>query len=384
VITLSAMAGLLAQMPAGALIDRTRNKRGVVVAAAVAVTLSCVALPFVQGFALVAATQSLAGVAGAVFPPALAAITLGVVGPRAFARRIGRNEGFNHAGNAAAAALAAGTTYLFGPVVVFWIMAGLALASIGAVLAIPASAIDDDAVRGLGKASGGPRREQEEPSAWRSLLTCRPLLVFAALMALFHLANAAMLPTVGQKLTHVVGSGHATSLIAGCIVAAQCVMVPVAVLVGRKADAWGRKPFFLAAFGVLALRGLLALHPVGQSLLAAGRAAAGRDGGRHLRRAVSRGGGGPDPGHRPLQRQPGRGGHRPGHRRRAERHAGRHGDRGRRLFGRLSGAGHGRGLRLPRVSAADAGNAAGARARPAQAVRLRRSRRIGSLGRRIG
>jgi MFS family permease len=76
-------------------------------------------------------------------------------------------------------------------------------------------------------------------------------------MALFHLANAAMLPTVGQKLTHVVGSGHATSLIAGCIVAAQCVMVPVAVLVGRKADAWGRKPLFLVAFGVLALRGLL-------------------------------------------------------------------------------------------------------------------------------
>jgi MFS family permease len=160
VITLSAIAGLLAQTPAGALIDRTRNKRGVVVAA---VTLSCVALPFIQGFALVAATQSLAGIAGAVFPPALAAITLGAVGPRAFARRIGRNEGFNHAGNAASAALAAGTAYLFGPVVVFWIMAGLALASIGAVLAIPASAIDDDAARGLGEASGGPYGSRRNP-----------------------------------------------------------------------------------------------------------------------------------------------------------------------------------------------------------------------------
>ena len=78
-------------------------------------------------------------------------------------------------------------------------------------------------------------------------------VVFAALMACFHLANAAMLPSVGQLLTRVVGQDYATSLIAGCIVAAQCVMVPVAMLAGAKADAWGRKPLFLVAFGVLAL-----------------------------------------------------------------------------------------------------------------------------------
>jgi MFS family permease len=34
-------------------------------------------------------------------------------------------------------------------------------------------------------------------------------------------------------------------------------MVPMAVMVGHKADAWGRKPIFLAAFAVLALRGVL-------------------------------------------------------------------------------------------------------------------------------
>jgi MFS family permease len=34
-------------------------------------------------------------------------------------------------------------------------------------------------------------------------------------------------------------------------------MVPVAVFVGAKADAIGRKPIFLAAFGVLAIRGAL-------------------------------------------------------------------------------------------------------------------------------
>ncbi|MFC0408782.1 MFS transporter [Roseomonas elaeocarpi] len=259
VITIAAIAGLVAQTPAGALIDRTRHKRAVVVAAALAVTVSCLALPFISGFYAVAATQSLAGIAGAVFPPALAAITLGVVGPKAFSRRIGRNEAFNHGGNAASAALAAVTAYAFGPVVVFWIMAGLAAASIGAMLLIPARAINDDLARGMGEEQDG-KDGHEEPSAWKALLTCRPLLIFAALMASFHLANAAMLPTVGQKLTQVVGKDHATSLIAACIVAAQCVMVPMAMLVGARADRWGRKPIFLAAFGVLALRGLL--YPV--------------------------------------------------------------------------------------------------------------------------
>lgn len=253
VMTIAGLAGLLAQTPAGALIDRTRHKRAVVIAAALMVTASCLLLPFISGFYAVAATQSLAGMAGAVFPPALAAITLGVVGPRAFARRIGRNEAFNHGGNAASAALAAGTAIFFGPVVVFWIMAGLAVLSIGAMLMVPASAIDDETARGAAPGGGA----EEQPSGWRALAGNRPLLVFAALMAAFHLANAAMLPSVGQLLTRVVGKDHATSLVAGCIVAAQCVMVPVAMLVGAKADVWGRKPLFLAAFGVLALRGLL-------------------------------------------------------------------------------------------------------------------------------
>ncbi|UPG74573.1 MFS transporter (plasmid) [Roseomonas gilardii subsp. gilardii] len=257
VITIAGIAGLLAQTPAGALIDRSRHKRAIVIIAALAVTLSCLALPFISGFYAVAVTQSLAGIAGAIFPPALAAITLGVVGPRAFSRRIGRNEAFNHAGNAASAALAAVSAVFFGPVVVFWIMAALAVLSIGAMLTIPAQAIDNDLARGLEHGGAAGRPDGEEPSGWRVLLACRPLLVFAALMACFHLANAAMLPSVGQLLTRVVGQDYATSLIAGCIVAAQCVMVPVAMLAGAKADAWGRKPLFLAAFGVLALRGLL-------------------------------------------------------------------------------------------------------------------------------
>ncbi|WP_406856075.1 MFS transporter [Alsobacter sp. KACC 23698] len=254
VMTIAGVAGLVAQTPAGALIDRTSRKRSVVIAAALAVTLSSLALPFIGSFAAVAATQSIAGVAGAVFPPALAAITLGIVGPQAFARRIGRNEAFNHAGNAVSAGIAAACATLFGPVVVFWLMALLAVLSIGATLLIPAAAVDDAVARGLDHSAGGAA---QAPSGWRTLLENRLLLLFAVLAALFHLANAAMLTSVSQLLSKLAGKESATSMVALCIVAAQLVMVPVAMLVGARADRWGRKPLFLTAFGVLAVRGAL-------------------------------------------------------------------------------------------------------------------------------
>ncbi|MBO1021954.1 MFS transporter [Methylobacterium sp. SD274] len=254
IMTIAGIAGLIAQTPAGALIDRTNHKRAIVIAGALAVTASCLLLPFVTNFYLVAATQSVAGIAGAVFPPALAAITLGVVGPKMFSKRIGRNEGFNHAGNAVSAAIAGSTAYFFGPIVVFWLMAVLAVLSVGAMLMVPAKDIDDDLARGLDESAeeGG-----EQTSGIRALLQNRTLMLFALLAAIFHLSNAAMLTSVGQLLTKLSGKESATSLISVCIVAAQFVMVPVAVFVGAKADAIGRKPIFLVAFGVLAIRGVL-------------------------------------------------------------------------------------------------------------------------------
>jgi MFS family permease len=42
-----------------------------------------------------------------------------------------------------------------------------------------------------------------------------------------------------------------------CIVAAQAVMLPIALLVGYKADTWGRKPLFLAGFAILPIRAVL-------------------------------------------------------------------------------------------------------------------------------
>jgi MFS family permease len=88
------------------------------------------------------------------------------------------------------------------------------------------------------------------------LFECRPLLIFAACVTMFHFANAAMLPLVGQKLA-LADRDSGTALMSACIVAAQIVMVPMAMLVGARADAWGRKPLFLAGFAILPIRGAL-------------------------------------------------------------------------------------------------------------------------------
>jgi MFS family permease len=81
-------------------------------------------------------------------------------------------------------------------------------------------------------------------------------LIFAGCAIMFHFANAAMLPLVGQELA-LQDKNLGTSLMSACIVAAQIVMVPMAMLVGAKADDWGRKPLFLTALLVLTIRGCL-------------------------------------------------------------------------------------------------------------------------------
>jgi MFS family permease len=258
VMSVATIAGIIAQTPAGALVDATRAKRLAMVAAALIVTVSSLLLPLFPSFWPVAISQGIANAAEVIFPPALAAISLGIVGHRAFTARIGRNETFNHAGNAVAAAIAGGAAYEFGPKVVFYLLAAMSIASLVSVLAIPEDAIDHDLARGLHDAgeANETTREQDQPSGLSVLLTCRPLLIFAVCVTLFHLSNAAMLPLVGQKLA-LQDKNLGTSLMSACITAAQIVMVPMAMLVGARADRWGHKRFFLAALLILPIRGAL-------------------------------------------------------------------------------------------------------------------------------
>ena len=91
------------------------------------------------------------------------------------------------------------------------------------------------------------------------LFRTRPLVIFAVCAFFFHFANAPLLPLVGQKLA-LQFPKEATAMMSFCIVAAQGVMLPIAILVGRNADSWGRRPIFLIAFAALPIRA--ALYPL--------------------------------------------------------------------------------------------------------------------------
>src|SRR3954468_4442246 len=111
VMSLATIAGIVAQTPAGALVDATRAKRLVMIAAAIMVTTASLLLPLMSSFWPVAISQSIAHAAGVIFAPAIAAVSLGIFGARAFIARIGRNETFNHAGNAVGAVIAGAAAY---------------------------------------------------------------------------------------------------------------------------------------------------------------------------------------------------------------------------------------------------------------------------------
>jgi MFS family permease len=250
VMMIAGIATVAARAPFGALIDWTRWKRALIVIAAITVAVGAFAMSLFPNFWVVAAAQAVIGSADAVFPAAVGAISLGIVGPELFTRRVGRNEAFNHAGNAFTAITAGVAGWLLAPRAVLWLVAALAATSILAVLAIKSRWIDHDLARGSDKGRDG------QPSGLRVIFECKPLLIFTASITLFHFANAAMLPLLGEKLAQS-NKGVETLFMAACIIIAQIVMVPMAILVGHKADTWGRKPIFLAGFAVLPIRGVL-------------------------------------------------------------------------------------------------------------------------------
>jgi MFS family permease len=254
-MAMSAMgvATLLAQTPCGWLLDTCTKKRLLVSGSALLVGVSCAAMTAVSGFSFIVALQAITGIAAAIFAPAIAAITLGLVGPAMFAARMGRNEAFNHAGNVGTAALAGLAGYILGQEWIFYLVGGVAIASMFCAWRIREQDIDHDLARGAAPATGG---RDEKVSAIGTLFGNRPLLIFALSTTLFHFANAAMLPLAGQLLSRS-NAPEASLFMSACIITAQLVMVPAAAGAGILSDRWGRRPLLLTAFAVLPIRGLL-------------------------------------------------------------------------------------------------------------------------------
>lgn len=256
----SSIATVISQTPAGALVDKLRQKRILIVVAAALVTVGCFCIALFPAFPMVIGSQILIGIGAAVFPPAIAAITLGLVGHSKLDRRVGRNETFNHSGNLLAAVLAALVGQFIARKGIFFLVGIMAVASAYSVLRIRERDIDHELARGDGVESEEEDKGENQHSyeGILHLLSDRRILFFALAVVLFHFANAAMLPLVGQLLAQD-GQGKGldgTVYMSACIIVAQLVMVPVSYWAGRLADA-GRKRIFLVGFAVLPVRGVL-------------------------------------------------------------------------------------------------------------------------------
>src|SRR5467141_351365 len=248
-LTFGGLVTVALQTPAGAAIDAVHRKRtllavclGVLVAAAFLLMRNLSA-------ASVYSAQLLIGGVGTFLAPTVTAITLGIVGAGAFDKQFGKNQAFNSAGNVFTVLLVAYVSYKFGYRAIFVVSALLAIPAAASLLAINPKQIDYARARGAVEEKG-------QAQGLSSLLRDRVLLSFLASAFLFHLANAAMLPQLGEMLSK--GSPKAAApFMSACIIVTQLVIALTAAWIGKRAAANGRKPLLLLGFGVLPIRGVL-------------------------------------------------------------------------------------------------------------------------------
>lgn len=253
VMSIGGIAGMAVTAPAGALIDASAHKRLFVAVPGVCTVLASAVILLSQGFWLVSASQVASAIAGAAIGPAVSGMTLGIVHQSGFNRQMGINQAFNHAGNMVGAGLSGLLGWLFGMDAVFWLAALFGVLSIVSVALIPADTIDDRIARGITQGKGDDRAI----SGYRVLIECRPLLVLAAALGLFHLGNAAMLPLYGMA---VVSDDHANGpgFVAMTIVVAQGVMILTALAAMQLGERRGLWVVLLISFAALPIRGLTA------------------------------------------------------------------------------------------------------------------------------
>jgi MFS family permease len=262
VLAVGSLAGLASQLPAGWFVDMAPSKRRIAMLAVLGIGLSALLIALAPSFLGIMTAKLLHVASSSLLGPAIAAITLGLVGHAAVAARLGRNARFASIGNGLAAGAMGAVGYLISPQAVFLVTAALALPTLLALKQIRESEIDAELADG-----GIEARSAVAPASIASLLRKRSLIVLTFAIFLFHAANAAMLPLVGTEmamrsdrlLVPILGieismGQWASALVAVCIVVPQLVVALIAPTVGRLAAVWGRRPVLLVGFAALPAR----------------------------------------------------------------------------------------------------------------------------------
>jgi MFS family permease len=257
-IALGGLGVFLMQTPAGFLVDRVRQRRALLAGVSLLLGLCYGLLPLLPARgALLNPLLFLAGISHSFFAPLLGALALGLVGHAGLNRLMGANQGWNHAGNLAAALVAIVLVAWLPVASIFYAVAAVSVLAAASVFVIRAEDVNEELACG-----GFPHPLPLSPRGGRgvgvrgtvgffALLRDRRVAVLFAAVALFHLANAPVMPLVGLYVGRLGGSN---AQVACVVLVAQAVMIPVAWLAGRLGESWGRKPVFAIGFLVLPLR----------------------------------------------------------------------------------------------------------------------------------
>jgi MFS family permease len=263
VLSVSGLVGLLSQVPGGELLDASRSKRFLVALGAIVVAVSALVIALWPILPVVFAALALQGLTGGVLGPAVAAISLGLVGHTALAKRLGRNQRFASAGALTVTGLMGAIGYFWSYRAIFFVSAALVLPLLLAIARVRSADVH------FGRSCGQPDHHASTlpPRADRlSLSKNYNLLTFAGCLSLFQFANASMLPLAGERLTYRSGTG-ASFIISALIITPQIVVALSSPWVGQLAQSWGRRPLLLIGFSALAVRALLFAVTVDPSLL---------------------------------------------------------------------------------------------------------------------
>jgi predicted MFS family arabinose efflux permease len=134
---------------------------------------------------------------------------------------------------------------------IFFFVALCTLPTIFALISIRPDEIDYARARGATEGA-----DDGQIIGVRALLRDQPLVIFLVCAVMFHFANAAILPLLGEMLAK--GHGRTSMMfMSACVVTTQMTITVIASWSGRKAGRWGRKPLLLIAFAVLPVRAIL-------------------------------------------------------------------------------------------------------------------------------
>jgi MFS family permease len=253
VLSVSGLAGLLSQLPGGELLDASRSKRFLVALGGIMVAVSALVIALWPSLPVVFAALVLQAMTGGFLGPAIAAISLGLVGHSALAERLGRNQRFASAGVIATTGLMGAIGYFLSYQLIFLASAALTLPLLMALARIRSTDIH------FGRACGQPDHDAPTPpprarrlSLWKN----HSLLTFAGCLFLFQFANASMLPLAGEQLAYRSGT-DASFIVSALIIVPQIIVALTAPWAGRQAQSWGRRPLLLMGFSALTVRALL-------------------------------------------------------------------------------------------------------------------------------